>query len=88
MMNAKKLFGMNLKNARLKRGISQQQLALDVEIDPAYVGRIERGLENVSIGIMETIAVYLQMEMSEMFRVPDQNESAPPPLKVGRKPKA
>lgn len=87
-MNAKKLFGMNLKNARLKRGISQQQLALDVEIDPAYVGRIERGLENVSIGIMETIAVYLQMEMSEMFRLPDPNETAPPPLKVGRKPKA
>ncbi|UVC07225.1 helix-turn-helix transcriptional regulator [Rhizobium sp. TH2] len=84
-MDAKKIFGWNLRKARVERGISQQALALEVGIDPAYCGRIERGLENLSINIMEAMANCLDVPMAELFRIPIIGETMPIPLKAGRK---
>lgn len=84
-MDAKKIFGWNLRKARVAKGISQQQLALEVSIDPAYAGRIERGLENVSINILEALADAVETPMADLFRMPDPNEPEPKALKAGRK---
>lgn len=84
-MNAKKIFGWNLRKTRVERGITQQQLALDVGIDPAYCGRIERGLENLSINIMEAMANALDVTMADLFRTPLAGEDEPSPLRAGRK---
>ena len=86
-MDAKKIFGWNLRKARVERGLSQQQLALDVGIDPAYAGRIERGLENLSINIMEALAKALNVTMADLFRMPLPGEVEPKALKAGRKKK-
>ncbi|MDB5525664.1 MAG: helix-turn-helix domain protein [Rhizobium sp.] len=84
-MEAKKVFGWNLLKARVERGISQQQLAFDVGIDPAYAGRIERGLENLSINIMDALAKALDVTMADLFRIPLPGEEEPKALKAGRK---
>lgn len=86
-MNAKQLLGWNLRKARVSKGVSQQQLALDCGIDPAYVGRIERGLENLSINILEMLAMKLDVPIADLFRLPEPGESKPPVLKAGRKKK-
>jgi transcriptional regulator with XRE-family HTH domain len=86
-MDAKRIFGWNLRKTRVERGVSQQQLALDVGIDPAYCGRIERGLENLSINIMEAMANRLGVTLAELFRVPLPDEKMPDALKAGRKKK-
>jgi transcriptional regulator with XRE-family HTH domain len=86
-MNAKKIFGWNLRKTRVERGISQQQLALEIGIDPAYCGRIERGLENLSINVMEAIANALGVTMADLFRTPIIGEEPPKPLRAGRKKK-
>jgi transcriptional regulator with XRE-family HTH domain len=86
-MNAKEIFGWNLRKARVERGVSQQALALEVGIDPAYCGRIERGLENLSINIMEAMAKSLDVTMADLFRVPLAGETMPDALKAGRKKK-
>lgn len=65
--------------------MTQQQLALEVGIDPAYTGRIERGLENVSIGIMEALAKTLDVPMAELFAVPGDGEKKPDGMRAGRK---
>lgn len=84
-MDAKQIFGWNLRKVRVERGISQQQLALEIGIDPAYAGRIERGLENLSINIMEALSKSLNVSMADLFRVPAPDEEAPKALKAGRK---
>jgi transcriptional regulator with XRE-family HTH domain len=86
-MDAKKIFGWNIRKARVERGISQQALALEVGIDPAYAGRIERGLENLSINVMESMANSLGVTMADLFRVPSPGEKMPDALRAGRKPK-
>jgi transcriptional regulator with XRE-family HTH domain len=84
-MDAKQIFGWNLRKARVERGISQQSLALEVGIDPAYAGRIERGLENLSINVMESMANSLGVTMAELFRMPEPGEPKPDSLRAGRK---
>jgi transcriptional regulator with XRE-family HTH domain len=82
-MKAINLVAHNLKRLRVRAGFSQDRLALEAEIDRTYVSRIERKLENCSIGVIEKLADAIGCEIIEFFEEPT---GAPiPPLKVGRK---
>jgi transcriptional regulator with XRE-family HTH domain len=67
------------------RGVSQEAFAVDAGIDRTYVSRLERGLENPTVAVLERIALALEAEITELFAVPKKNEGPPPPLKSGRK---
>jgi len=58
-----------MKRIRLSKGISQEKLALLAEVDRSYVGRIERGDNNVAMLTLARLAsalgVSLAMLMSE-----------------------
>jgi hypothetical protein len=41
--------GASIRRIRLANGISQEQLALMAEVDRSYVGRVERGDNNVAL---------------------------------------
>jgi len=45
-MNARALVARNLRRLRVRKGLSQEVLAVDAQIDRTYVSRLERGLEN------------------------------------------
>lgn len=83
-MNAKELLGWNLRKLRVERGLSQEALALEAQVDRAYLGRVERGKENATINTIQMLAEVLQMPISELFRTPDVGEQMPAPLKAGR----
>lgn len=85
-MDAKTILGLNLRRLRVERGYSQERLALDAGIDRAYVGRIERGSENVTIARLEALAAILQVPVAALFAEPAGHQ--PPALRPGRKPKA
>lgn len=42
-------FGQNLRTARKAKELSQNDLALQANIDLSYVGRVERGEANVTL---------------------------------------
>lgn len=52
-MNVRQTIGWNLRRLRVERGFSQERLALTSGIDRSYLGRIERGSENVTVGTLE-----------------------------------
>ncbi|WP_215396913.1 helix-turn-helix domain-containing protein [Rheinheimera oceanensis] len=56
---AKKL-GIKLRARRTELKLSQDELALNAEIDRSYIGRIERGEVNITIDILYKIAFCLQ----------------------------
>jgi transcriptional regulator with XRE-family HTH domain len=70
------------------KGLSQERLALEAEIDRSYVGRVERGTENVTVGALEAFSGILEIDVSAFFEKIDANASLPPPLRSGRKPKS
>lgn len=67
-MDIKKKFGRNLKRLRLKKGISQESLALTAELDRTYIPSIEKGERNVSITVVEKLANALNVNISEFFK--------------------
>ena len=74
----------NIRKLRVERGISQENLAVDAEIDRTYVSRLERGLENPTIGVLERIAAALEIEIMQFFVRPKVGEKPPKPLAGGR----
>jgi len=87
-MNIRETIGWNLRLLRVQRGLSQERLALEAEIDRSYVGRVERGMENVTVATLEAFASILEVDVSVLFTQVDANAARPPPLRSGRKAKA
>ena len=87
-MDVRKIVGWNLRKLRVAKGLSQERLALEAEIDRSYVGRVERGSENVTIARLEAFAEVLEVPVARLFVEPDQDASLPKVLRAGRKPKA
>lgn len=48
--------GNAIRTIRLAKGISQEQLALHAEVDRSYVGRVERGDNNVAVLTLSKLA--------------------------------
>lgn len=61
-------FGSTVRAARLKQGISQEQLALLTGLDRSYMGGVERGDSNVTLLKMHAIAQALDMSLAELMR--------------------
>src|SRR4051812_19133566 len=82
-MKAKTLIARNIRRLRVVRGLSQEMLAVDAGIDRTYVSRLERGLENPTVTVLEKLARALFSNIEELFRVPRAGETALRPLKGG-----
>jgi transcriptional regulator with XRE-family HTH domain len=53
------LVGKNVRRLRTQRGLTQEELAFEAEIDLTYVGGIERGRRNPSLMVLARIAKVL-----------------------------
>lgn len=62
-----KKFGAKLAYARKSKKLSQMKLAEIVDMNFNYIGQIERGEANVTIGTMKLLANALEVEMKELF---------------------
>src|SRR5215472_10448531 len=69
-MDGRKLVAWNLRRLRVARGISQEALAADAAVDRSYVGRLERGIENPTVGLLDKLAAALSVPISELFATP------------------
>jgi transcriptional regulator with XRE-family HTH domain len=52
---------------RKEKGVSQQELADNCDIERAYISRLERGLYQPSITIVFKIAEYFEMKPGEII---------------------
>jgi transcriptional regulator with XRE-family HTH domain len=87
-MNIQALVARNLRELRVQRGISQENLAVDAQIDRTYVSRLERGLENPTIAVLQRLCEALEAEITDFFIRPATGEKLPRTLKGGRKTKS
>jgi transcriptional regulator with XRE-family HTH domain len=84
-MNVKQTIGWNLRRLRVAKGFSQERLALETGIDRSYVGRVERGSENVTVATLEAVSTALDIHVSELFTKVEDNAGPTTGLKAGRK---
>ena len=66
-MKLRERVGLNVRNLRNSRGLSQEQLALAAEGDRSYISEIELAKFSASIDILEQIALALEVDPQELF---------------------
>ena len=54
-------FGANVRTARRAKGMTIEALADEVGLAYSYVGQLERGLRNPTLGVVERMASALQV---------------------------
>lgn len=84
-MKARALVAWNLRRIRVRRGISQERLAYDAQVDRSYVGGLERQTENPTIDLLDRLSSTLDVPLGEFFAQPAKGTPAPKPLPKGRK---
>ncbi len=60
-------FGDRVRSFRKKKSISQESLADLSGLDRSYVGGVERGERNISLGNIEKIAFALEINIKDLF---------------------
>ena len=83
-MKASALVARNIRRLRVAQALSQEMLAVDAGIDRTYVSRLERGLENPTVTVLEKLARAFSSNIEELFRASRAGETAQRPLKGGR----
>lgn len=59
-------FGEVLKEARLRSGLSQQELSFQASIHWTYVSQLERGLKNPTLSVILRLASALDIAASQL----------------------
>ena len=67
IMNNNFNIGKRIHELRLEHGLSQEQLALQAEITPTYLGQIERNLKNPTVHIVEKICSSMNVSLADFF---------------------
>lgn len=66
-MNSQQQIGKNLKKARNKAGLTQAQVAEKADIHVNYYARLERGEENPSVEVLQSVAKALKVKSSDLL---------------------
>ena len=67
-MKAQEQLGMRIKYLRQKRKWSQEDLALNSNINRNYISDLENGRRNPSLEILERITIALGITLEELFK--------------------
>ena len=73
-MNLQRKFGLVIKELRLEKGLSQESLANQSDIDRTYISDIEKGERNISLKIIERLSKTLQISLSGLFKKIEEYE--------------
>ncbi len=70
-MNKKELlkqFGKNVKIERIKKDLTQEQLAERMDVSQNYIAGIECGRANMSLGKILELSDFLEVKISELLK--------------------
>jgi len=70
MTNIKQLLAFNLKQTRIKLGLTQARLAEKADASTQYVAMIELGRKFPSLDLLERLAVALEIDNLDLFTPP------------------
>ena len=74
MQDWRAIVGGNIRRRRLELGLTQEQVALEAEIDLTYMGGIERGRRNPSLLVLVRVATVLKVVPADLVAVPISHE--------------
>ena len=72
-MEIREVLALNLRSLRQAKGLSQEELAHQADIDRTYISALERSVYNASIDVVDRLARVLGVEAAELLRRPQSN---------------
>jgi transcriptional regulator with XRE-family HTH domain len=63
-----KQLGRNIKAERVRKGYSQEVFAEILDVHPSYIGKIESGKQNMSIGKILELATALNIHINDLLK--------------------
>jgi transcriptional regulator with XRE-family HTH domain len=67
-MDLPRILGLNVRDARRLKGLSQEQLAFETDMKRSYVSDIERGTRNPSVKAIARLAAALDLDPAELLK--------------------
>jgi transcriptional regulator with XRE-family HTH domain len=67
-MDLAHLLGINVREARVGKGLSQEQLAFDADMKRSYLSDLERGTRNPSIKAIARLATALGVDPADLLK--------------------
>lgn len=67
-MDVVQLLGRNVRKHRKLKGMTQEQLALETEMERSYVSDLERGTRNPSVRALGRLAEALSIKPDELLK--------------------
>ena len=68
MEDISKQFGKKVREIRLKKGLSQGDVARRLNLHRSYISGIERGVRNPSLKVVQKIAKALDVKISDILK--------------------
>ena len=69
-MDLRQVFAANLRRLRHQRGLSQEELACDAEVNRSYLSKLEKGAAYPGLEIIGKLADVLGVEATALITVP------------------
>jgi len=63
-----KQLGRNIKAERVRKGFSQEDFAEILHVHPSYIGKVEQGRQNMSIGKILEFATALNIHINDLLK--------------------
>ena len=77
--------GRKVHQERLKRGWTQEELAEKIDMNPSFVGQIERGIKAASFDTLERLSQIFGMEVVDFLKKGDDKAPYSEPQAMERK---
>ena len=76
-------FGLAIKQARIKQGLTREQVGAMIEIDPRYLTNIENKGQHPSLQVLYDLVHLLNISADEFFLPAEYYGAAEPPVRCG-----
>lgn len=61
-------FGKKIREERLKKSLSQEDLAARANVHRTYIGMVERAEKNITLGNIAKLAKALRVSIADLFK--------------------
>jgi transcriptional regulator with XRE-family HTH domain len=75
-MDLRQVFAANLRRLRHARGLSQETLAYEADVNRTYVSKLEKGASYAGLEIIGKLAAVLEVEPAELLKLPERKKAA------------
>lgn len=83
-MSSKYEFGKRLREIRYEKGLSQEELAFQCDMQPSHIGQIERGLKNPTLDTLIKISNGLGIPLPRLFELTVKTEPSNENITINR----